>query len=171
MKFLASLFAIVLVALPLQAGTLNWDNVVTQFYDSSGGTPPDATWYVGLFSTGSDGFVDEWVYTTGPAVDDILLDFTDQMYSGMLSETYNFTGTYEVYVRLFNNADPFAARAYVDGATGETTFVLDGTGTGDYGAGGSASDGSDWVSIPEPSSMALMGLGLIVVSLRKRFSK
>jgi hypothetical protein len=36
---------------------------------------------------------------------------------------------------------------------------------------GSAVDGSDWYPIPEPTTMALAGLGLVVAAARRRFGK
>lgn len=37
----------------------------------------------------------------------------------------------------------------------------------DYNPGNTAFDGSDWVAVPEPASMALFGIGLAIVAVRR----
>ena len=87
-----------------------------------------------------------------------------------------------VYVRVFDSTTMGTSGWFLDlaavqyGPTGTanpdgTWTIAFGGGLGDYVTPGSLADGSDWQPIPEPTSMALFGLGLVTIAVRRRIRK
>jgi hypothetical protein len=74
------------------------------------------------------------------------------------------------YATVYDAPTIAGASWYVNLGVGRAQFPTGSEPPYDYSQG-SAVNGSDWVPIPEPTTMALAGLGLVIAAARRRFGK
>jgi len=74
------------------------------------------------------------------------------------------------YASVYDASTVVAAQWYVNLAVAHASFPTGSEPPFNYGAGSNPA-GSDWLPVPEPSTMALAGLGLVIAAARRRFGK
>jgi len=76
---------------------------------------------------------------------------------------------FNVYTVIFNNAAIASATQYV--VMDSATHALPASGTDTYSMASPANGWTNIGAVPEPSSLALIGVGLAAIALRRRFAK
>jgi hypothetical protein len=193
------LFAIVSTTLLLagaaQAASIDWSTNGPQVYGPDGALATPG-WAVALIYAGAEGLADPLSAAdlggSGVAGNDAVahikyigdgISKTAQKPGAFAGDPYGYVYGVAVlggqtvdngdvfYIRAFNSADIASATMYLDipaGAIAATTdvgsdkFIIESP----VGVGG---DG--WQPIPEPASLALAGLGMAAVALRRRFGR
>jgi hypothetical protein len=74
------------------------------------------------------------------------------------------------FATVYDAPSVAAAQWYVDLGVGHALFPTGSEPPYNYSFGSNPA-GTDWQPIPEPSTMALAGLGLVIAAARKRFGK
>lgn len=128
------------------------------------------------YVSGDDIFLDSFTFTTGGGANTTYGDFsngseiyTDAAYAGVLGTNVLANGF--VYYRVFTDNSPDGGEFYYDSATldanaytgVESPQSLDQENT-------SAGNELDTQIVPEPTTLAFMGIGSILVALRRRKS-
>lgn len=93
---------------------------------------------------------------------------------GYYVSAYNTPGSIDIFARIYNSSAIGTATEWVN--TQGSVFSVPDISAGNaqpvlYDTLGTAPDGSDWKPIPEPTTLALFGLGLLTLGIRKRLAK
>jgi hypothetical protein len=176
--------ALAVAASLAMAGTISWDNSAAIVgpdgnvvgWDLPMGTASD--WLVQLMTP--VGAVDTGLDVLGG--DDTVIDppagwspFADGFWAGGPSGQTG--GDMDVYVRVFNTATPTVTDQYAllfgagksMGDLYHVPLLPEPISTHSFDPGGAAQ--GDWQPIPEPGTLALFGLGLLTIVVRRRLRK
>jgi len=190
-KLILGVATLVIAVVAANAGTLNWTcGYPAASMPSGPGAGTDVTegggWIVGLYVDGGNGTIDA-IGADGVSLGDDQLFTTGQLFDSLGSSTiYWYTalaptqGTdfpavgASVFSAVFDSSSLGDAMYYipVDGLVGSSDFytmpdVSGAQAVGTYDAGSAA---GEWQPVPEPSSLALMALGVAALVAR-RFKK
>jgi hypothetical protein len=150
------------------AGTINYDSNVSGnwVYARTGGYAPVSDLLL-FYDAGAD-------HASGTG-DDVLLNPPGPT-GGDWHDVGWYLGSFDTastdlwfYATVYDSGSVATAQWYVNLAVDHAQFP-GGVGTYNYSQG-SLAGGSDWQPIPEPSTMALAGLGLVVAAVRRRFGR
>lgn len=181
MKLVCSVLAAAgMAVVGANADDIAWGNVITlePVYNQDGsGNPLDGSSYlITLWEDGADGIIQDY---NDPGSDDFRVgtltggDFFSGLFSVQFTEATEGTLPGErIYTQVFNAPTIGAASWFVvlDPA-GFTITTPDPPATLDYDPSGSAVNGSDWQPIPEPATLALLGIGLTGIASRRMRKK
>jgi len=162
-------------------GDSDWNiiGVNSGHYGVSDDAAPLQARYGGVTTRTDDDIVGTWNSGTW--------DANGSIYPSVASET--FQGSRNFYFRWFNNTDPSLATevgiiyntsvgidawitpASVNGATLSIDIPHDGANPNVLGSANGTSGWATVAPVPEPTTMALMGLGLAAVAVRRKFAK
>lgn len=190
-KKIAVGLAACLVAGASFAGTINYFNTsANKVHDLAGtaipGNPGVANYIVALVEVKGGGVDD---LTTGGFTDDVFLGttwFKNPFVPGIVNANVTDDGGKSVYGVVFNADDVTSASdlgsathfAYMFGPGGADASAVPSfdkpTDVFAFDMGGVMGEGSapgQWQQIPEPGTMALFGLGALVIAVRRKFRK
>ena len=163
-------------------GTVNIFNYDLYVYTSDsypGGViyiPDENNWVIAVYGAGGDGVVNLF----GQGDDDLLFTFQGGTWygDGLFSGNFSSSGSTGCFGRIYNSSDFVSdtdwgsATEYVNLSYGVTNLPPLGTTQSiNWDPGGTSDDGSDWQPIPEPGTLALFGLGLLMLSVGRRFRR
>jgi hypothetical protein len=191
--------ASVFIALSCQAVSLNWsgNGATAQLLDTTGGsltvgaaseTASIAVYYIlasdyAAVSGITDKTTVSGTYAKATAIGQTSTSTAAAGRFGASSAIIDSSAGVDYYARVYATVD--GGQYYMDLKNGGTTAYWTTTVNGDntvtevlgwnaapYGGSiGVAGDFNKWIAVPEPTSMALFGLGAAVLGLRRRFQK
>jgi hypothetical protein len=151
-------------------GTINWGNETAAL--AIDGSLAPLGWYMELWSAGSGGVV-EWT-PTGTGNDTIVDTGSVNADNGYFYTASTSAGGFTGYAILWNNSDKALATHYALLGIGDTDAVIASLpnpgDTADFTMNGSAaglSPSGDWLPVPEPSSMAMVFIGVATLIGRR----
>lgn len=161
----------VLVASSVFGGTIYWGNDSSALLDSSGSSVGTSGWFLELWSAGTDNNMD---WTPGGTGDDALVGSgTVNSGDGWFYCSSSSSGGFLGYVVAYNNSDKLSATEYAimgwGDPEGTIASIPNPPDTHDFYMAGSVD--TDWAPIPEPSTLILLGLGVVTVAARKKLLK
>jgi len=188
MKKMMIIGVALLSAAVMQAGTINWGNSSTSYIKGLDGVTAINQTTAGTINLLVQliDITDNNMVEVGNLGTSAMSNMTAGQLSGVaLTYTYGTTQTSignadQMMVKLFAT---FGTQAYVMSvfSSGTTPWGVTATdnsktesftwATGTYGGVGTAGAVDKWVAVPEPCTMALVGLGIAVVGLRRKFRK
>ena len=167
---------VMMAAMIAGAGQINWGNslaVVDPSGNAIGAPMSPSDWLIEL--TMVVGTADE----NPVGGDDVVINqgtwslFVPGTWAGILQPT---AGDFDVYVRVYDNAVAGSAANFVNLYGGANSIAdpytinaLGPTDVSTFDPGGAAA--GDWQPIPEPGTLALFGLGLLTIAVRRRIRK
>lgn len=161
------------VAVSARADLVEWSNPSDFVYQQVGGSTlvPDGTSFLlTLWEDGANNIMEDYGVGDDFQVAGLTTDFIGgQFYLSFDPVAAGLADGETVYTRVFNAASIGSATWYVD-VDASGSVVLDSTPPAvswQYDPGGTATDGSDWQQIPEPTTLALLGIGLAGVAARR----
>jgi len=188
MKKALAIFTAITLAACVQAATINWGSQNTSsLVLGNSGSAATVGWACQLVYLGADGVVggvganeDVLASTTSPTQS---IGKDKNTTAGYIlppnPNTYMFGTTYttgdKFVIRVYDNSIPANASAYLNiyqsGTTPFAIAAVNGTGIDNFYFTGNVGGVATWTPIPEPTSMALFGIGMGMLALRRRFQK
>ena len=163
-------------------GTITIQNLVPYIYMHNGDlVPVSSNWVIAVYNAGPNGVANNF----GTGDDTLITTLGGWSDPGYFVTTYTSTGGVSVFTRVYNSpnfvndANPGTATEYVNLSFSPYTTadvqtvpdITDGGDTWSYNTGGSNPTGGDWLPVPEPGTLALMGVGFMAVAVRRRLKK
>ena len=167
-------------------GSITLESLTGYIYMPAGDdlVPAASNWVIAVYGVGGNGIVDGF-----GAGDDTLIGTLSSPWGddGYLYANLSSTGGVTIFTRVYNSSDfvndsnPGSATEYVNlgfdpWATPSTFYAVpkpddEPAASWYFNTGASNPDGSDWQPVPEPGTLALVGVGFMAVVMRRRLAK